>query len=108
MNVLAYDLSSWTGFMLSAIFPDARRLPAIPGERARDVSARLSREAGRGSIFVFHVNLTDSSQCPVGRQSLRDALRARGWGVVNGAVLDISKRTIQQACSRLGLAVSAA
>ncbi len=105
-GIVAYDLSTWRGFLLPLVVPTLKRLRARPTETSAELFQRLRRIPT--TTFLFHVDLTDSSRCPPNRRQLCEGLMQRGWRVLNGDVTDISKRFVQAACSRAGLKVTAA
>jgi hypothetical protein len=105
-TLVVYDRSTWQGFLLPTIAPNARRLEARIGEDPPRILRRLG--ATTPSTFVFHVDLTDSSRCPFGRSRLTNALTLRGWRVLNPAFTDVSKRFVQKVCRRAHLNVTAA
>jgi len=94
----AYELGAWDGYLLPALLPDAIRVRARPGRRPH------AWELPRGlRQLVFHVNLSDARGVPPQRAEWCRALEARGVRVLNGALLDITKRHVQNTCKRLGL-----
>jgi hypothetical protein len=99
-----YEWRAWSGYLLSAIIPNATRIPATLIESYCDVMARIN--FATADLFALHVNLTDTSSTPVGRQRLFDEIKARHIVALNASVTSIAKRTIQAACRRSGLAVA--
>src|SRR3954447_12659623 len=94
-GVLAvYEWRAWDGFLVSALWPRAVRLPAVLGENADEVNSRVPAGV---SQFMFHVNLTNTSDVPFDRRALIEFLDARGVSVMNGALVDVSKRRVQRA-----------
>ena len=92
-------------FLAFALFPDAAVLDADPGDSAQDVLTAILPNV---STFLFHLNCTLTSRFPEQRSVLIAALEARGIRVLNAGLTDISKRSIQDACRRAGLATTQA
>jgi hypothetical protein len=99
--VTLYVYRSWYRYLLPACLPGAVPLRARFGETAEDVLARLDPAC---SMFVFHINLTQSSRVPLDRTVLVEGLRARGIAVRNAQLTDISKRRLHEICARIGAA----
>jgi hypothetical protein len=74
-------------------------------EDGRRVLSRISRQT---DWFLFHLPLTQTHQIPRGRADLCVELEERGIAVLNARTTDISKRTLQDTCSALGLPTVAA
>ncbi|MDA0644986.1 hypothetical protein [Nonomuraea ferruginea] len=104
-QVAVYEHRAWKGFLLPAVLPGARRITAGLGEGFQDV---LSRIPAGCRLFVFHINLTLSARVPFDREKLVGELRARGVTVRNAGITDISKRAVQRACARAGVATATA
>ena len=106
-ELIAYDWSFWTGYLLPTLWPQADRIRAECDHSSADI-VRVLPAQPRGLTFVFHVDLTDSSLLPKFRQALCRELSTLGVRVVNGRLTDISKRTTQLLCRELGLNVTSA
>jgi hypothetical protein len=104
-NVVAYDLSGWIGFLLPTIVPAIHRIIARPGESCDEVFHAVPPNT---RAFVFHIDLTDSAQCPHERTRLIEKLQRSGIRVLNGSVTDISKTFVQSICAANGLNVTRA
>lgn len=85
--------------------PDAVRLTARPGEHAEDVLARCPPNT---AAFAFHINGTFIGEFPHARHALIATLESRGIAPINAAIVDISKRWVQQVCASCGLPVATA
>jgi hypothetical protein len=99
-RLVAYRWGDWEGAMLPAVDRRIAPLPALIGESAADVLRRLPERTQR---FVFHLDLTATDRLPLDRSALVSSLRAAGVAVLNGGLVDISKRALQRALSRCGL-----
>jgi hypothetical protein len=100
-----YDWQTLPEFLAFALLPDADVLAARPDD---EVETMLGRLGPRTATFLFHLNGTLTARFPRDRNALVRALESRGVTVLNGAVTDISKRSIQERCRRLGLATTLA
>ncbi|MFF2542559.1 hypothetical protein ACFVUY_08340 [Kitasatospora sp. NPDC058063] len=108
-SVLVYDCSSWSGYLLQRLLPRATRIPAWRGQSSAEVlSAVTVARTGMRTVVVFHVDLTFADEVPVGRRALTEELGRRGLTLVNHQVIDISKRSLQRSCAKLGLPTTAA
>jgi hypothetical protein len=104
-RLMVYEYRAWDGYLIQAILPGAHRITATLGESSNNV---LSRMPDACDVFMFHVDLTLSARVPFGRDALVNELRTRGITVWNAGILDISKRAVQRACVRAGVASVAA
>jgi hypothetical protein len=102
---VVYRWLSSDKFMLPAIIPGATFIEARVDDQLEDLLCRIPPDA---ASFHFHLNCTVTGRFPASRAKLVDALHARGIAVVNGALTDISKRTVQRRCAELGLNTTAA
>jgi len=99
-NVYIYEWNAWEDYLLPVMFPDATRLKTNLHDDHENVIAQFSSDSG---AFIFHINLTETAQIPRGRNELCAHLSNRGFTVVNGRLIDIAKRRVQQTCKELGL-----
>lgn len=95
-----YEYMAWKGYLLPALAPGALRVTARLEQSSGDVLGQIPSSC---RSFAFHINLTFAQRLPGDRLQLLDALRARGVHVWNADAVDISKRSLQAACARLGL-----
>src|ERR1700733_2822731 len=87
-------------YLLSAIFPQAQRLPiSLVG---RNDSLLESLRASIRWVFI-HIDLTDTSSLPEQRNDIIALLRHRGIATMNGGITHISKRNLQHACQSCGV-----
>ena len=97
---VVYEWPSSNGLLISRLLPNATRIRARVRDRVEDVCARVPPGT---KAFIFHLSATFTGRFPLCRAALIEELERRGIQVINGAVLDISKRTLQLHCRRLGL-----
>jgi hypothetical protein len=97
---IVYEWNAWEGFLIAQLTPEATVVRAKLGDVVEDVVDRLPE--GPAS-FLFHLDCTITRRFPRCRPELLEALNRRGVWVLNGAIDDISKKSIQQRCRALGL-----
>ncbi|HYL38248.1 MAG TPA: hypothetical protein VEV17_20190 [Bryobacteraceae bacterium] len=97
---VVYEWPSSDGLLISRLLPRATRIRARVQDRVEDIRARVPPGA---RAFLFHLSATFTGRFPLCRAALIEELGRRGIQVINGAVLDISKRTLQLHCRQLGL-----
>lgn len=105
MQLYAYMLPDWDGYLIRTVCPEAVRISARPLESGASVCQRVGADA---QAFVFHVDLTNSRKVPPERAELCTRLRSRGVLVLNEQVVDVSRRFIHRTCAALGLESAAA
>lgn len=97
---VVYEWPSSERLLISGLLPRATRIRARVQDKVEDVCSRVP---GTAKAFLFHISATFTSRFPSCRPDLVEELERRGIQVINGAVTDISKRTLQAHCRRLGL-----
>jgi hypothetical protein len=100
-GVAVYEYSAWNGYLLQAMVPGAHRITACIGECSERLLQRIPDSC---RVFVFHINLTLTRRVPTDRESLVRKLHARGIATRNAWLSDISKRKVQEFCTRAGAA----
>jgi hypothetical protein len=90
-----YEWQAWENFLLLSIFPRAQRVTAQIGEDHAEVANRVPSWV---EFFVFHIDLTECSRIPLGRDILIENLRKEGKTLLNAHLTDISKKNVQSAC----------
>lgn len=98
--ITIYDWQTLPEFLAFALLPDARIISAQTDDDAARVLTAIDTDT---SWLLFHLNCTETSQFPSSRDSVVSTLHARGIRTLNAYVTDISKRTVQARCARLGL-----
>jgi hypothetical protein len=98
-SMVIVEWHAWDGFLVSATWPDARRVSVDPGQSLPD----LSDEIASGDVVLFQINLTKWAHFIPALPEATSCLRARGLLVVNAAATDTSKRALGRARARLGL-----
>jgi hypothetical protein len=99
-RIVVYDWLTRAEFLIWSVLPHAEKISASPADGAEDVMARVPPDA---SAFLFHQNCTLTNRFPNDRDALVRALTERGIPLWNDTVTDISKRSLQDRCGRLGL-----
>lgn len=103
--MIIYDWGTRPDALLFQLLSSHRCFAAQPGEEAgRLLDALLSAPF---EPLAFHLNVTLTSHWPASRLNLVTRLQAEGRAVLNSALVDISKRTLQNTCMRLGLPTTA-
>ena len=97
---VVYQWASWDDFLVRQILPRASPLHASVRDRADDILRRIPEGA---RYFLFHINLSLSARFPRRRDELLRGLTREGVAPLNAHLTDITKRTLQDACERLGL-----
>ena len=95
-----YVWRSWKGYYVKDVVPGALQVRAKPTDSAENILSRLPSTIRR---FLFHVDLTETTNFPADRMLLVDMLRERSISVLNWRVTDLRKRTIHAVTRRLGL-----
>jgi hypothetical protein len=88
------------GYYAEKAVPRRLDIRAKPSDLAGEVSARLPAAV---RSFLFHVDVTDTSNFPLDRGRLIEMLQERSIRVLNAHVTDISKRTIHALAQQLAL-----
>ena len=57
LQVIAYDLSNWRGFLLPQVLPFTTRMAAIVGENCESVLSRLPLNYRGTFVFSFGPNI---------------------------------------------------
>lgn len=104
-SCVIYQWLSDAGYFMHALWPSATRIEAHVHD---GVGGVLDRVPPATRVFAFHLNCTLTSRFPQQRSALIAALEARSIRVLNGGATDISKRSVQRTCARLGLNTVAA
>lgn len=99
-RVTVYEWLTKPDFLVFALFPDASVLRASAHDEADLV---LRKIPSRTDAFLFHLNCTVTDRFPADRRRLIDGLLDRRIRPLNAAITNISKRSIQERCRRLGL-----
>jgi hypothetical protein len=86
--------------MAARLFPGRHVIPIEPGEEAAAILHKLPE---RLTHFIFQLNCTDTTRFIRSKDVLLRGLEERGVRVINGRVVDISKRRLQQICLEHGL-----
>lgn len=100
LSIVVYEWQAWRGYMLSKLIPEALCIAANPRHRLEEV---LDACPANLDAFAFHLNCTRTDRFPECRFELIDTLLTRGVPVLNGHVVDIGKRSLQEVCRYLGL-----
>jgi hypothetical protein len=79
-QVIAYDFSSWQGYLLPLIAPATERIRAVPDETVAQIVHRLP-ENFKGTL-VFHIDLTSCQSVPRNRSALVRELQGRNIVIV--------------------------
>jgi len=95
-----YAWPACRGYYAEKAVPRRLEIRAKPTDLASEISARLP-EAVRA--FLFHVDVTDTSNFPLERGRLIQLLQARSIRVLNAHVTDISKRAVHALAQQLAL-----
>jgi hypothetical protein len=95
-----YEWNTTDRFLLPNVIQHANRVGAHLTDTPEEVISKLGKDTER---FVFHLDVSLASGFPRQRRELIRLLSGRGIKVLNGDVIDIRKRTIQQVCRNLGL-----
>lgn len=100
-----YNFKAWDGYLIESLFPNAQPVDAEPGESAKEVLAKLPSDV---THFAFHLCVSRKDRFPLSRNSLVQELDSRGVSVLNGCVVNTTKRHIHAACQKAGLPYLAA
>jgi hypothetical protein len=98
-----YSVYQWNtseNFLLPHVIPQGLRVDAHLTDSPEEVVGKLASDT---ESFVFHLDVSLAGRFPLQRRLLIHLLSSRGIKVLNGDVIDIRKRTIQQVCRDLGL-----
>lgn len=104
-KVVVYNHSRWSGYLLQRLLPESTRIVSRPADTSERILPLVDEDC---STFVFHIDLTFARDRPVDRMLLCTALRERGIRILNSTVVDISKRSLQADCARIGLPTTSA
>ena len=102
---VGYEWNAWNDFLIAHLVPNATVIPASVTQPLEVILAAIPHSA---QSFLCHLDCTLTTKFPICRPQLFDALDARGIRVLNRSVSDISKRTLQAACSSLDINTAAA
>lgn len=102
---VVYEWNAWDDFLIARLAPDAVVISASVTQPL-DSILRAVPESAR--TFLCHLDCTVTAKFPVCRKELFEVLDKRGVRILNRSVSDISKKTLQKTCSRVGLHSSAA
>lgn len=95
-----YEWPRWQSALALELAPQAVRISARPNDTVDAICRRMSADV---KVFIFHIDATFTAEFPLCRRELIEKLTVRGIHVINGEVTDISKRTIQRLCRKLGM-----
>ena len=102
---VGYEWHAWDDFLIGHLVPDAT---VISASVTQPLQAILEAVPDTARTFLCHLDCTLTTNFPTCRPRLFEALDERGVRVLNRSVSDISKRTLQDACSELGINTAAA
>jgi hypothetical protein len=100
-----YNWRTWAGYLLPTLFRKAISIDAKPGDSAEDILVRLPSDF---THFAFHLCLSLKDRFPTSRGYLVEELNARGISVLNGYVVNTTKRYLHAVCHKAGLPCLAA
>jgi hypothetical protein len=97
MRLAIYHWKRLEGYLLGKLAEGAD-VVAIAAVEGGDVAGIAEAVSSRADYFIFHIDLTHDAHRlrPDVRRRLIDELGGAGIGVINGGVVDISKRTIHR------------
>jgi hypothetical protein len=98
--IYIYEMPKRCHYLFSEIFPKALSIHASIGDSYENV---LEQVGNAGGWFLFHIDLTNTERFLNKRRLLCSELRKRGIIPLNSSITDISKKTVQKACSILNL-----
>lgn len=95
-----YQWSAWVGFLAEAVADGAQVIDADCHHTSAELLHAIDADV---TGFLFHIDLTFTTEFPKHRPLLLSGLDARGIRALNGSVVDISKRSLQSVLRRLCL-----
>jgi hypothetical protein len=103
MTIAALHWSIREHYLLPVLTPGIRLVPVVPGEAVGATLDRMRHPEHPLRVVLIHIDSSTPSDFVRPFEALQARLEAEGVEVWNGAVVDIRKRSIQAAISRLGL-----